>query len=238
MTLGSFYNQAEERASLLARLTTNAAVTKAAYRPRLLVHGPPRNGQASVVAAMLHELEQLPVVAIDMPSLLADTASRSLDEALVTRVGSARRMAPCTLFCPSIDLWWEHAPGSTQACLSMLLNGIPSDVPVLVLASANSVMEELPLELQELFDSHVGVGAGAGVLALTDEEVVGEAEGDSQRHVRLTPPSRDMRSEFFAALPADVCPKPRVEEDDSGRRRMKQKRKRKRCVNAWVRVHA
>ena len=217
----------ENSAALLARLTKASSTTKAAYRPRLLVHGPSRNGQAAVVAAVLHELEQLPVVAIDMPSLLADTSSRCLDEALVTRVASARRMAPCTLICPGIDVWWDHAPPSCQACLAMLLNGIPSDVPVLFLASSDRRLEDLPEDVQELFDSHLGGLALGG----SGSDLLGD-DSDHQRHMRLPAPTREMRARFFASLPADICPRPRVEEDDEGRRRMKQKRKRKRCV-AW-----
>jgi len=66
----------EDRSSLLSMLRTSAATSKSAYRPRLLLHGAHGNGQAAVASAVLHTLEQLPVVPIDMPSLLADTSSR------------------------------------------------------------------------------------------------------------------------------------------------------------------
>ena len=109
----------------------------------------------------------------------------------------------------------------------MLLNGIPSDVPVLFLASSDRRLEDLPEDVQELFDSHLGGLALGG----SGSDLLGD-DSDHQRHMRLPAPAREMRARFFASLPADICPRPRVEEDDEGRRRMKQKRKRKRCV-AW-----
>ena len=43
------------------------------YRPRLLLKGPPGNGQQYLAAALLHHFEGLHVQAFDLPTLLSDS---------------------------------------------------------------------------------------------------------------------------------------------------------------------
>lgn len=65
----------------------------------------------------------------------------------------ARRAAPAILFLPHLQLWWETAPASLKATLTMLLADLPQDLPLLLLATADSPADELEAEALKLFSS-------------------------------------------------------------------------------------
>ena len=121
-----------------------------ARQPRLLLHGRRRRGQAPLAAALLHELEAFPVHAVGLPSLLAD-GGRSPEEALVGAVTEARRAAPAVLFLPHLRLWWDSATPTLRATLRTLMEDVPADTPLLLLATCDCEQSELDPEAAGLF---------------------------------------------------------------------------------------
>ena len=142
--------------------------------PRLLVCGEPGSGQAHIAPALLHALEQFAVHAISLPALLSD-GGRLPEEALVAAVTEARRAAPSILYLPHIRLWWESANATLRATLLTLLDDIPPNLPVMLLATADCERNELDEELAEAF--------------------AGE-----QRSYALTKPKDAERKEYFEAI--------------------------------------
>lgn len=51
------------------------------------------------------------------------------------------RAAPAILFLPHLQLWWASAPASLRATLWMLLADLPPDLPLLLLATADTPLE-------------------------------------------------------------------------------------------------
>lgn len=78
---------------------------------------------------------------------------RSPEEAVVHAVLEARRAAPAILFLPHLQLWWETAPASLRATLTMLLSDLPSELPLLLLATADVPLAELDADALKLFGS-------------------------------------------------------------------------------------
>ena len=60
----------------------------------------------------------------------------------------ARRAAPAILHLPHLQLWWDTAPPSLRATMWMLLVDLPTDLPLLLLASADVPFDKLdPVQL-------------------------------------------------------------------------------------------
>ena len=129
---------------------SNSSTARLARQPRLLLAGSPGAGQTPLAAALLHELEAFPVHAVGLPSLLAD-GGRSPEEALVGAVTEARRAAPAVLFLPHLRLWWDSASPTLRATLRTLMEDVPSDLPLLLLATCDCAHGELDDEAAELF---------------------------------------------------------------------------------------
>ena len=122
-------------------------------RTALCIHGEEGSGYTQMTSALLHCLEQFPVHAIGMPSLLGDSG-RSPEEALVTAVTEARRAAPSILFLPEIRLWWESSTPTLRAALTTLLRDIPTDLPVMLITTADVAnVDELEDSLRASFAS-------------------------------------------------------------------------------------
>uniref|UniRef100_A0A7S3R877 Bromo domain-containing protein n=1 Tax=Dunaliella tertiolecta TaxID=3047 RepID=A0A7S3R877_DUNTE len=133
-------------------LPSRHAVKHCLLRPRLLLCGPEGSGAPALAAALLSAVEGLPVHSVGLPALLSDPGARSLEEALVHVVVEARRAAPAVLYLPHIQLWWTTAPPALRAVLIMLLEDLPPDTPLLLLATANTAAAELEPELLDLFN--------------------------------------------------------------------------------------
>ncbi|KAI8471874.1 MAG: hypothetical protein J3K34DRAFT_505681 [Monoraphidium minutum] len=118
---------------------------------RLRASFPPGSGQGHVAAALLHALEGLPLHAVGLPSLLADAGARSLEEALVHAFVEARRAAPALLYLPHLPLWWAAAPTGLRAALLMLVEELPPELPLLLVAVADAPADELEPEVLQLF---------------------------------------------------------------------------------------
>ena len=98
-----------------------------------------------------------PAVLMAMLSMLCFSkllvCCRSPEEAVVHAVLEARRASPAILFLPHLQLWWETAPASLRATLSMLLSDLPSALPLLLLATADVPLSDLDEDALKLFGS-------------------------------------------------------------------------------------
>ncbi|KAA6420881.1 MAG: ATPase family AAA domain-containing protein [Trebouxia sp. A1-2] len=154
-------------------------------RPRLLICGEEGSGQSHLGPALLYALEGLPVHALGLPSLLSDASARSPEEAVVHAVLEARRASPAILFLPHLQLWWDTAPASLRATLTMLLSDLPPELPLLLLATADVPLADLDADALKLFGS-----GGTGMYALTE-------------------PTAAERTAFFSGLAHQLAQPPR-----------------------------
>lgn len=154
-------------------------------RPRLLICGEEGCGQSHLGPALLYALEGLPVHALGLPSLLSDASARSPEEAVVHAVLEARRASPAILFLPHLQLWWETAPASLRATLTMLLSDLPPELPLLLLATADVPLTDLDADALKLFGS-----GGTGIYALSE-------------------PTAAERTAFFSGLAHQLAQPPR-----------------------------
>ncbi|KAL0036308.1 hypothetical protein WJX77_001773 [Trebouxia sp. C0004] len=154
-------------------------------RPRLLICGEEGSGQSHLGPALLYALEGLPVHALGLPSLLSDASARSPEEAVVHAVLEARRASPAILFLPHLQLWWDTAPASLRATLTMLLSDLPSELPLLLLATADVPLTDLDADALKLFGS-----GGTGMCALSE-------------------PTAAERTAFFSGLTHQLAQPPR-----------------------------
>eukprot|EP00177_Eucheuma_denticulatum_P008599 GFKZ01015656.1.p1 GENE.GFKZ01015656.1~~GFKZ01015656.1.p1 ORF type:complete len:1532 (+),score=238.87 GFKZ01015656.1:595-5190(+) len=130
-----------------------------ALRPRLLICGVQGLGQAQLGPAILHNYESCPVHAIDYPTLHADAGSRCAEEALMSAFREAIRSVPSILYLPHLQLWWESASESLKTTLVIALKDVPPDLPLLVLATAEKPLNDLPQEVAEFFGETIELSA-------------------------------------------------------------------------------
>lgn len=163
-------------------------------RPRLLIYGFQGLGQVQLGPALLHHCEGCPVHSIDFPSLHADLGARSAEEALVTAFREAARSVPSILYLPHLHLWWASASLTLRTTLVIALKDLPSDLPLLVLATAEEEFNNLPPDVIELF-------------------------GDLHH---LHAPSEDCRREMFAPVIQAAQAQPKMSEA-AAKKRQRQK---------------
>ncbi|KFO57336.1 ATPase family AAA domain-containing protein 2, partial [Corvus brachyrhynchos] len=120
------------------------------YRPRFLLIEEPGSGQASdLAAAVIHSLEKFPVYTLDTPTLFAST---SPDETCVQLMREAQRTAPSIIYVPQIPSWWETVGPTLRSVFTTLLQSILRFTPVLLLATSNVQLRDLPEEIKTLFN--------------------------------------------------------------------------------------
>uniref|UniRef100_A0A674MIX8 ATPase family AAA domain-containing protein 2 n=1 Tax=Takifugu rubripes TaxID=31033 RepID=A0A674MIX8_TAKRU len=147
-----------------------------AYRPRLLLAGPPGSGQTSHLApALLHHLDKLPVHRLDLPTLYSISA-KTPEESCAQVFREARRSVPSVVFMPHVSEWWETVSDTVKSTFLTLLQDVPSFSPVLIVATAESHYSQLPDEVKSMFQRSYG-------------EVV-----------TLCPPGEEDRRSFFSEL--------------------------------------
>ncbi|XP_039941554.1 ATPase family AAA domain-containing protein 2-like [Hirundo rustica] len=121
------------------------------YRPRFLLIEEPGSGQASdLAAAIIHSLEKFPIFTLDTPTLFAST---SPDETCVQLMREAQRSAPSIIYVPQIPSWWETVGPTLRSVFTTLLQSIPRFSPVLLLATSNVQLRDLPEEIKALFNN-------------------------------------------------------------------------------------
>uniref|UniRef100_A0A8C9XAD9 ATPase family AAA domain-containing protein 2 n=1 Tax=Sander lucioperca TaxID=283035 RepID=A0A8C9XAD9_SANLU len=156
--------------------SSSALQQPTAYRPRLLLTGPPGSGQSSHLApALLHRLDKLPVHLLDLPTLYSVSA-KTPEESCAQVFREARRSVPSVVFMPHISEWWEIVSDTVKSTFLTLLHDVPSFSPVLILATAETHYSQLSDEVRSIFQRTYG-------------EVV-----------TLCPPAAEDRRSFFADL--------------------------------------
>ncbi|XP_048599426.1 ATPase family AAA domain-containing protein At1g05910 isoform X1 [Brassica napus] len=121
------------------------------YRPRLLLLGGEGVGLDHLGPAILHELEKFPIHSLGLPSLLSDPGAKTPEEALVHIFSEARRTTPSILYIPMFNNWWENAHEQLRAVFLTLLEELPSNLPILLLATSYGELSDF--EEQSVFDN-------------------------------------------------------------------------------------
>ena len=138
-------------------------------RPRLLICGPPGCGQFHLGPALLYALEGLHCHSISMPSLLTNPSARSAEEALVLAFAEARRASPAILYLPHLHSWWGTASESLRTTLKVLLDDLPPEVPLLLLATADDG-DEIALEC-DIFGTSSGSSSSSITTATASNSI-------------------------------------------------------------------
>uniref|UniRef100_G3PFL0 ATPase family AAA domain-containing protein 2 n=1 Tax=Gasterosteus aculeatus aculeatus TaxID=481459 RepID=G3PFL0_GASAC len=194
--------------------SSSALQRPTAYRPRLMLAGPPGSGQSSHVApALLHHLDKLPVHRLDLPTLYSVSA-KTPEESCAQVFREARRSVPSVVFMPHISEWWETVSDTVKSTFLTLLQDVPSFSPVLILATAETHYSQLSEELRSMFQRSYG------------EVVTLSAPGEEDRksffsdlllvQAARAPPRLRRRCE--EVLPAAEAPGPRVLSTEEQRR--------------------
>uniref|UniRef100_A0A672QTU9 ATPase family AAA domain-containing protein 2 n=1 Tax=Sinocyclocheilus grahami TaxID=75366 RepID=A0A672QTU9_SINGR len=136
--------------------TTSAYRQPTSYRPRLLLTGPQGAGQSTHLApALLHHLEKFTVHRLDLPTLYSVSA-KTPEESCAQLFREARRCVPSIIYMPHISDWWEAISETVKSSFLTLLQDVPSFTPLLILATAETVYQQLPDELTCIFSRSYG----------------------------------------------------------------------------------
>lgn len=134
------------------------------------------HGQTTHVAPdILYKMEHIPAYILNLVLLYQDT-SRSTEEACIKVFIEAKRNVPSIIYIPNIDKWWSLVTETVRAIFKSQLTSLDPNVPILLLATADSLYENLPTEVQHLFSYY-------------RKEVL-----------ELKPPSVESRRQFFKPL--------------------------------------
>ena len=87
-----------------------------------------------IAPAMLNILEELPVKLLDFSALYLNSA-RTPEEACIQMFREARQATPSIVYIPRIMSWWEVAMETLRGTFTSVLNSLPPDLPLLVLAT-------------------------------------------------------------------------------------------------------
>ncbi|KAF3585173.1 hypothetical protein F2Q69_00025961 [Brassica cretica] len=126
-----------------------SAITPAAHRGSV-VQSRPLSPVDHLGPAILHELEKFPIHSLGLPSLLSDPGAKTPEEALVHIFSEARRTTPSILYIPMFNNWWENAHEQLRAVFLTLLEELPSNLPILLLATSYGEISDI--EEQSVFD--------------------------------------------------------------------------------------
>uniref|UniRef100_A0A673G3W1 ATPase family AAA domain-containing protein 2 n=1 Tax=Sinocyclocheilus rhinocerous TaxID=307959 RepID=A0A673G3W1_9TELE len=127
--------------------TTSAYQQPTSYRPRLLLTGPQGAGQSTHLApAVLHHLEKFTVHRLDLPTLYSVSA-KTPEESCAQVFREARRCVPSIIYMPHISDWWEAISETVKSSFLTLLQDVPSFTPLLILATAETIYQQLPDEI-------------------------------------------------------------------------------------------
>ncbi|KAI4903798.1 hypothetical protein NFI96_010267 [Prochilodus magdalenae] len=136
--------------------TTSAYQQPTSYRPRLLLTGPQGSGQSTHLApALLHHLDKFTVHRLDLPTLYSVSA-KTPEESCAQVFREARRSIPSVIYMPHISDWWEAISDTVKSTFLTLLQDVPSFTPVLILATAESIYQQLPEEVKCIFSRSYG----------------------------------------------------------------------------------
>jgi nitrogen regulatory protein PII-like uncharacterized protein len=66
----------------------------------------------------------------------------------------AKRNAPSVIYWPHVGRCWENTPNTFKTCITLLLDDIPHDTPIFIIATSDIPVEDLEPELQALFNNY------------------------------------------------------------------------------------
>uniref|UniRef100_A0A8C2ES19 ATPase family AAA domain-containing protein 2 n=1 Tax=Cyprinus carpio TaxID=7962 RepID=A0A8C2ES19_CYPCA len=119
--------------------TTSAYKQPTSYRPRLLLTGPQGAGQSTHLApAVLHHLEKFTVARYPPYFLHRSECGHFI------------------IYMPHISDWWEAISETVKSSFLTLLQDVPSFTPLLILATAETIYQQLPDELTCIFSHSYG----------------------------------------------------------------------------------
>eukprot|EP01083_Nonionella_stella_P301068 1031087_1 len=120
---------------------------------RYLIYGKDHHqGQNYLGRAVLHLLEEYPMYSLDLASLYGDSTTKCADESILRIFKEAQRNTPSVIYWPHIHRWWETAHDILKTSISLLINDISKDCPILIVATCNVLMEDMDQDLVQLFD--------------------------------------------------------------------------------------
>ncbi|CCE65572.1 hypothetical protein TPHA_0L02210 [Tetrapisispora phaffii CBS 4417] len=119
-------------------------------KPRLLISGPPGNGQQYIGSAILNVLEKYNIQKLDLASLVSDS-SRTLEAAVVQTFVEARKRQPAVIYIPNLDIWCRTIPENVIMTLATLLGSLENSEKILLLGIGSqlesSLIDSTPLGL-------------------------------------------------------------------------------------------
>jgi hypothetical protein len=71
---------------------------------------------------------------------------------------------------PHLDAWWEQATFALRATFINLIQDIDASLPVLLLATSDTPLSQLPAEIQSLFSGGLGDGVTVELNSPTNSE--------------------------------------------------------------------
>ncbi|XP_022102638.1 ATPase family AAA domain-containing protein 2-like isoform X2 [Acanthaster planci] len=177
------------------------------HRPRLLLSGAEGQGQSSYLGpAVLHHLEKMPVYRLDLPALYSVSVNTP-EECCAQIFREAGRSSPSVIYMPNISRWWETITDTTRATFLSLLLDLPPNAPVLILATSEKALHEVPLEVRELFSDYRGEVYRVRLPSPEERHAFFE---DLILHQTCKPPPRKRRAAgSLEVLPVVAPPEPR-----------------------------
>ncbi|XP_018330905.1 ATPase family AAA domain-containing protein 2 [Agrilus planipennis] len=153
----------------------------------LLLGDGAKHGQSLYLApAILHHMEHIHVHVLSLASLFKETG-KSPEESCLQIFNEARRNVPSAIYIPSIDEFWLLINETIKAIFLSQLAQLDPNIPVLILATADTNYSNLPEQIQNIFSQY-------------RKEVI-----------TLRPPDSSSRKEFFKPLIIEAASKaPRV----------------------------
>lgn len=125
------------------------------HRPRLLILGSSQEqAQTTHLApALLHRIEHIPVFTLDLGTMY-EVSARSPEETVSQVFQEARRNPPSVVYLPGLGQWWDLVPHTVQSVFLMHLQKLDMNSPVLILATSDAELKELPSELCTIFSGY------------------------------------------------------------------------------------
>ncbi|KAF9358683.1 hypothetical protein BGX26_001182 [Mortierella sp. AD094] len=120
------------------------------FRPRMIVTGERGMGQRYIGPALLHYLEGCMVQQFDLAALMSES-SRTPEAACVQYFIEVKRHAPSVIYIPHIDVWWSVVSDAVKATFSNLLEDLSPDDGILLLATSEVPMSNLPITVKRWF---------------------------------------------------------------------------------------
>ena len=81
-------------------------------------------------------------------------STKSAEESVLRTFKEARRNTPSVIYWPNVGRWWDTAHEVLQTSITLLINDIPPDCPILLIATSDKSMECLNNEVQAIFGKY------------------------------------------------------------------------------------